>query len=641
MIKTSDFRIENGVLTKYTGPGGDVVIPDGVTEISHWAFMDCQNLYTVIIPESVTSIGLSAFNSCINLNGVKLPEYVKEIGSWAFCGCSALTNVEIPDSVSNIGKRAFMNCPKLEISTFDGGKYLGNKNNPYLYLAEREGSVRCNIHPDTKIINSEAFKNCTAQDYVSIPENVIINSDAQVLSCCFGAAHVMLETDDPEYIKIFFKNNPAAASYTFPKTHFKALPNESKNKAVLGYVYTNYHKLAEFGAEIEKEYKAALKRRRKDLYGTEVAWEELFSVLKEDKLISYDELDSLLIRFSENAELCAALKEYQNNISTPTTRKKETKKNAGKTELAAGSAMSLQDYKKLWNFSKLEDGSIAISYYKGDENIVYVPSTIGNVPVTVIKDYAFAVNGARKTPKDMIREIHIPEGVTSIGNGAFKGCVNLEKISVPDSLCNIGSNAFESCGKLKFTEYDGFGYLGGPNTPYRFAAIHLGKPDCSLHPDTEHLLVGAFERSRGPQNLIVSDKVTRIMNYNFKGCLNLIHIELPKTIMELGRFAFESCRHLTDIEIPSGPVKIPDACFRGCVKLGKVTVSDTVQSIGYSAFKDCAELKTVEIPASVSAIDSWSFIYCDNLTIHAPAGSYAEQYAAENNISFVAAAEKS
>ena len=33
MSSTNDFEIENGILKKYTGPGGDVVIPDGVTTI--------------------------------------------------------------------------------------------------------------------------------------------------------------------------------------------------------------------------------------------------------------------------------------------------------------------------------------------------------------------------------------------------------------------------------------------------------------------------------------------------------------------------------------------------------------------------------------------------------------------------------
>ena len=38
MSNASDFIIENGVLKKYVGPGGDVVIPEGVTAIGELAF---------------------------------------------------------------------------------------------------------------------------------------------------------------------------------------------------------------------------------------------------------------------------------------------------------------------------------------------------------------------------------------------------------------------------------------------------------------------------------------------------------------------------------------------------------------------------------------------------------------------------
>lgn len=44
MENKQDFVIENGVLTKYNGPGGEVTIPEGVTEIGLQAFGDCENL---------------------------------------------------------------------------------------------------------------------------------------------------------------------------------------------------------------------------------------------------------------------------------------------------------------------------------------------------------------------------------------------------------------------------------------------------------------------------------------------------------------------------------------------------------------------------------------------------------------------
>ena len=64
MSGNQDFVIENGVLRDYKGPGGDVTIPEGVTEIERWAFDGCTGLTSVTIPEGVTEIGYSAFYGC-------------------------------------------------------------------------------------------------------------------------------------------------------------------------------------------------------------------------------------------------------------------------------------------------------------------------------------------------------------------------------------------------------------------------------------------------------------------------------------------------------------------------------------------------------------------------------------------------
>ena len=62
-----DFVIENGVLAKYKGAGGDVTIPEGVTEIGEDAFSWCESLESVTIPGSVTEIGRDAFDECPSL----------------------------------------------------------------------------------------------------------------------------------------------------------------------------------------------------------------------------------------------------------------------------------------------------------------------------------------------------------------------------------------------------------------------------------------------------------------------------------------------------------------------------------------------------------------------------------------------
>ena len=86
---TKEFEIENGVLKRYTGPGGDVVIPDGVTSIGDQAFYLCGKMTSVTMPDSVTQIGDDAF--CLELRQAKIPDSVQGIGDQVFSFCYNLT----------------------------------------------------------------------------------------------------------------------------------------------------------------------------------------------------------------------------------------------------------------------------------------------------------------------------------------------------------------------------------------------------------------------------------------------------------------------------------------------------------------------------------------------------------------------
>lgn len=47
--------------------------------------------------------------------------------------------------------------------------------------------------------------------------------------------------------------------------------------------------------------------------------------------------------------------------------------------------------------------------------------------------------------KDISNILIIPDGVTSIGNGAFNGCKHLTSVIIPDSVTSIGDYAFSWC----------------------------------------------------------------------------------------------------------------------------------------------------------------------------------------------------
>ena len=68
---------------------------------------------------------------------------------------------------------------------------------------------------------------------------------------------------------------------------------------------------------------------------------------------------------------------------------------------------------------------------------------------------------------------------------------------------------------------------------------------------------------------------------------------------------------------------------------GDVVIPNGVTSIGEQVFEDCSSLTSVTIPEGVTSIGNWAFDSCPRLTIHVPAGSYAEKYARENRITFV------
>ena len=121
MSSNQEFVIENGVLTKYNGPGGAVAVPEGVTKIAVFAFGGCTGLTQVVFPDSLTQIGDLAFKNCAGLTEVVFPDSLTEIGCGAFEGCTGLTEVVFPDSLTEIGYGAFEGCTGLTSVTLPLG----------------------------------------------------------------------------------------------------------------------------------------------------------------------------------------------------------------------------------------------------------------------------------------------------------------------------------------------------------------------------------------------------------------------------------------------------------------------------------------------------------------------------------------
>lgn len=168
MSSCRDFQIENGILTRYTGAGGDVVIPDDVLVIGDEAFSDCVNLTGIKIPDRVIHIGEMSFQNCINLTRITIPDRVTCIGDHAFRGCRKLISINIPRRVVRIGMGMFGGCTNLtNITLPDRVTYIGDS---VFWGCKSLTSIA--IPDSVTSIGAGAFLHCTSLTSIVIPNSV-------------------------------------------------------------------------------------------------------------------------------------------------------------------------------------------------------------------------------------------------------------------------------------------------------------------------------------------------------------------------------------------------------------------------------------------------------------------------------------
>ena len=137
---------------------------------------------------------------------------------------------------------------------------------------------------------------------------------------------------------------------------------------------------------------------------------------------------------------------------------------------------------------------------------------------------------------------------------------------------------------------------------------------------------------RNKTTVTIPNGTIKIGHFAFAGCHKLCKISIPNSVVEIQTLAFSGCTEMRD---ENGLVIIQNTLFH-CYYTDEVIVPESVNRIAQSAFSTCKDMKTVTIPSSVTRIDNYTFGSHPDVTIYAPSNTYAEQYAKENNISFVA-----
>jgi hypothetical protein len=207
------FMIRKGILKKYTGPGGNVIIPEGITGIGSRAFDNDQTLTGVVMPDSVELIRKYAFNECGELSTVTFSSQLKRIDDHGFCRCCKLQQIVLPSSLESIGRGVFYgynNIKHIEIHS-SSLSLPEEKLSIFLYAPVSTWDYTLFApHLSLEILRKHGLEKSAAKTfierYAEYDEEVAKEYIAYISAQRNKYLPIVLENDDAELIQKLIKN---------------------------------------------------------------------------------------------------------------------------------------------------------------------------------------------------------------------------------------------------------------------------------------------------------------------------------------------------------------------------------------------------------------------------------------------------
>ena len=548
MSNASDFIIENGVLTGYVGPGGDVTVPEGVTSIGSGAFRWCHSLTSITLPDSVTGIGECAFSYCSSLTSITLPDGVTSIGDEAFSGCEKLTSITIPDSVTSIGDSAFCGCEKLTSVILPDGADIGNGAfRGCKRLADPEGFV---------VFKGVLYDYCGRSQKVVVPDGV--TSVGRIAFCgCDRVKSIVIPNSVTSIGGDAFSYCRNLTSVTLPDS------------------------LTSIGKRTFEECS------------------RLTSITIPDSVTSIGE------RAFYNCNNLTSITLPDGLTSIGNWAFFDCEKLTG---ITIPDSVTSIGYGAFYGCKGLADPEGFVIFkgvlygYFGKSTEITVPDSVmsigygafsgcSSLTSITLPDGLTSIGGEAFSDCRSLTSITLPDSVTSIVDKAFSDCRSLTSITLPDGLTSIGNWAFFDCEKLtSITIPDSVTSIGNKAFSYCRSLTSITIPD-----SVTSIGDGAFSGCSSLTSIVIPDSVTSIGERAFYNCSSLTSITLPDGLTSIGDSAFCGCEALSDIVIPDGLTSIGYGTFFRCETLTSVILSEGVAAVGEGAFADCQKLAHLEV----------------------------------------------
>lgn len=300
----------------------------------------------------------------------------------------------------------------------------------------------------------------------------------------------------------------------------------------------------------------------------------------------------------------------------------ETRKLLGSVDYDYGVTVS---DKNMFAYSENDDGTVTITGGNIVTPKLEIPAELEGKKVSAIGMNAFTGN-------NVITDLVIPEGVTTLYWYSFNTCRNLETVTLPDSLEFIDSWAFERCSKLKTI-----------NVPANVTRINGGAfaQNSSM---TSITCDPANKNYVSVNGVLFTKDMKELVAYpgGIQGGYTV-----PATVNHIGDAAFYGALGLDSVTILGNLDFIGFEAFAECSKLTDVAIRDGVNYVGYWAFRGCDGIKTLTVPQSVTNIgnQAFGFAYADQkmsgFSLRGYKDSAVNFYAIRHDIPFICIGEAS
>ena len=582
------FLVVDGTAVAYYGDGGEVNVPEGITELRNNLFA-CRfeanpgnlKIHTVNLPESLRKIGAGAFNNCKKLENIRIPAGVEEIGSKAFQDCISLQNSHIADHVPKLGEGVFIGCKKMA------------DENGFVIVG---GSVQCFFGVDRELVIPEGVTAIESGTFCKTGiRSISLPSTLRRLGMAFRDCNMLESIRIPEGVTEIeedtFKNCERLRDVTLPSTLVR----------IGRYAFSGCEDLAQIRIpDTVTEIGAGAFSGCKNLRSVKIP--EGVKVLRYETFSLCDAL--------EQVTLNQGLEKIDNQVFRCCVNLKELTLPASVKELAFGSFWNCTALKKLeYTGTELdvdrhafdecssladEKGMLILANtlwkYTGNGGHVIVPEGVTTLADDVFREGAKGMGRGRSYHRreGSLTGVTLPATLCRIGNGAFAGCVALQQVEIPAGVVFVGEEAFERCKALTAV-----------SLPAGLSGV--GK--------------GAFRGCESLTRVQLPEGTEYISAEQFKNCTGLTEISVPATVTHMGEDVFRGCSSLQTIAVHAeNPVFSSEAgvlyskagdellYYPGGKHLVTTAIGEKVTAIGRGAFVDCTSLKNVKIPAHVAKL---------------------------------------